>query len=530
MKRVHVRGTPETFGYKRDMLNGFGDFVPTKSAQIKVKVANEPKVGQPVMVSLGAHVDGACLPIPDPASLVGVVGGLCKRNCTRNPPPNKEILAKFEKFVGRWLRKWLVPLEGKLISIRQYLAESNYPLWRQLELLDVAIKRGFDVDGDADNDLQNRDDECIQFVKRETYRNYKECRLINSRTDAFKVFSGRFFHMIEQVLYKLKWFIKHWKVTDRPGVIAKELYEPGVPVKCTDYSSFESMFIPEVWSAAEGQLYRYMAQNLSQHDQLIIQKILAGVNVMKFRSREGRVCTRVDGTRMSGDMCTSLGNGFTNLMMFLFVAEESGVEADGFVEGDDGIFLTSGPICSELFAALGATIKIKEVDANEASFCGNIFDLTEQNNVVDPIEKMVGFGWSTSRLAIGSGKNHAALLRAKALSLRYEYPHCPILLSMANWVLRCVPNVELGKVLTDRSLDQWQSARLRSAVSERVEVGVTPRTRELVESIFGVSRNEQLMIEDWFDKQTTIRPIPISLIWSHVEQDWIRFWDRDVTW
>lgn len=474
-------------------------------------------------------MEGACLPIPDPTSLDGVIGGLAKRNCTRNPDIDPEVMAEFESFVGEFLEENLVPLGGKLMSIREYLSQTHYPLWRQRQILDAAILRGFDVDGENDDGLTMRDDECIQHVKHETYAEYKEARLINARPDSFKAFCGPLFHMIEKAVFSLKWFVKYTPVRERAALIAS-IYSPGCSVYCTDYSSFESMFVQRLWNAAEGQLYRYMTRNLSARLQRVVQRVLTGVNVMKIRTREGKVTTKLVGTRMSGDMCTSLGNGFTNLMMMLFVCRKSGVRVEGFAEGDDGIFTTSGPIATALFSKLGATIKIVEAEANKASFCGNVFDMTERVNVVDPVDKVVRFGWSCSPLALGTGRNHAMLLRAKALSLQYEYPGCPVLASLARWVLRCTPVVSDEKYLNDASLDDWERRRYREARDfEGVrDVPVSERARVLVEELYGLSRSEQLWFEQWFDNASEICPIPLKFCDAHVTNTWRQFWSHDV--
>lgn len=77
---------------------------------------------------------------------------------------------------------------------------------------------------------------------------------------------------------------------------------------------------------------------------------------------------------MSGDMCTSLGNGFSNKMKAEFLAYKAGGTIDGFVEGDDGLFVTNFELRSSDYEKLGFTIKIEEIaDPCEASFCGMIF-------------------------------------------------------------------------------------------------------------------------------------------------------------
>ncbi len=78
---------------------------------------------------------------------------------------------------------------------------------------------------------------------------------------------------------------------------------------------------------------------------------------------------------MSGEMNTSLGNGFSNLMFMLYACEIQGIECDGIVEGDDGAFALSlkpGQKFDEsIFAEMGLTIKLeKHTDLMSMSFCG----------------------------------------------------------------------------------------------------------------------------------------------------------------
>ena len=83
----------------------------------------------------------------------------------------------------------------------------------------------------------------------------------------------------------------------------------------------------------------------------------------------------VTGTRMSGDICTSLGIGFSNLVMNLFVASKCGATIKGFVEGDDGIFVCPEGWTPNSFwiERLGFKIKMEtHTDWTRASFCGNL--------------------------------------------------------------------------------------------------------------------------------------------------------------
>jgi hypothetical protein len=136
---------------------------------------------------------------------------------------------------------------------------------------------------------------------------------------------------------------------------------------------------------------------------------------------------------MSGDMCTSLGNGFTNLMVSLFALHEAGVDLTkvcGHVEGDDGIF--SAPIVPSVnaYASVGFDIKLERIESPEtASFCGIIYSQTG-DLLRDPLKFIRGFGWTGTMVDAGR-KVKFELLRAKALSAMYETPNCPIVGALA---------------------------------------------------------------------------------------------------
>jgi len=137
---------------------------------------------------------------------------------------------------------------------------------------------------------------------------------------------------------------------------------------------------------------------------------------------------------MSGDMCTSLGNGFTNMMLALFIAKEKHGHLEGVVEGDDGLFSSSVELTKEDYAELGFSIKIESIsDPCRASFCGMIF--ADSGEIIrDPVRFLSTFGWTTSFITAGSCIMDQ-LLRAKALSAVYETPQCPIVGALARFAL-----------------------------------------------------------------------------------------------
>lgn len=339
------------------------------------------------------------------------------------------------------------------------------------------------------------------FVKSEAYTTWKHARMINSRCDAFKAWSGPMFKAIEEVVYRLEPFIKHTPVPDRPALI-KALRRDGCIYYATDYTAFESHFTPEVMNHVECMLYRHCLRYSNDAEYLC--EAITGLN--RMRTRTGFSAT-VKGRRMSGDMCTSLGNGFTNLMLTLYIVHMKHGEVHGYVEGDDGIFSSTVALTAEDYQKLGFTIKIEEIpDPCRASFCGMIFG--EDGDIIkDPVRVMSQFAW-TSSMIHGQTPLMNSLLRAKALSLRYEVPNCPIVSCIA------LKALEDTKGSVPRFVDDGYH---RPHDEQNVPVFHPPlSTRELFSDVFGITIPVQLYVEKLimngeFEKVSQILPPPSEM-------------------
>jgi hypothetical protein len=223
----------------------------------------------------------------------------------------------------------------------------------------------------------------------------------------------------------------------------------------------------------------------------------------------------VDATRMSGEMCTSLGNGFSNLMLMQFVCEEAGCrEVLGVVEGDDGLFTMIGtPPTEEDFARMGLFIKMEVHDTiSTASFCGIVFDPTDRINVTDPRKVLTNFGWAQRQYARARSSKLVALLRCKALSISFQYPGCPVVASLGRYGVRVTPHVSLRmrKYINRKG---YYDSYTREKVLAAMQAGNIPRrepprnTRLLVEKLYGISIEIQISLEDYFDSLKAIQPL-----------------------
>jgi hypothetical protein len=312
--------------------------------------------------------------------------------------------------------------------------------------------------------------------------------MINSRCDAFKAFSGPLFKAIEEVLYARKEFIKHTPVPDRPAKI-RALRQDGLNFYQTDFTAFESHFAPHFLDVCECELYRWCLS--WSKDAEFLCSVIMGTNNMKTRSG---VRASIEGRRMSGDMCTSLGNGFANLMLAKFLASEQHEALNGFVEGDDGLFATRAQLTEKQYEELGFTITVDTVsNPCEASFCGMVFADSGQI-VKDPYRTLVNFGWTTTCVGCGP-KTRMSLARARALSLCYEVGQCPVLGAWGRMVLRKTRGV------VPRFVDDGY----HTPPPEMKIPAFAPAadTRELVARKYGMSPAAQIRAEQLIDRGVT---------------------------
>lgn len=336
------------------------------------------------------------------------------------PKADPVLMKEFEKFVGAYLNENVPVVEP--MDFEEWLNSTNYSESRKNDLRETHRE----MRGACPSRSQRRHVDA--FVKSEYYPTWKHARMINSRSDAFKVWSGPRFKAIEKVVYNIPEFVKHIPVPERPARI-RELMKPGWKCFATDFTAFESHFVAELMKACECQLYKHCLKNDVHAD--ILVNTLMGTNEM--RTRTG-IRASVKARRMSGDMCTSLGNGFTNLMLAKFIAWKKGGSVTGFVEGDDGLFVTDVELTKEDYEKMGFTIKIEKVDDPcRASFCGMVF--SESGEIIrEPRRFVMGFGWTQSCISAKS-RVMDELLRAKALSCVYETPQCPIIGAFARYAL-----------------------------------------------------------------------------------------------
>lgn len=425
-----------------------------------------------------------CRDSNDPAT---VSRAISQRIGAKLPCPKVHVVERFAGFVRRFLDDHVDPLGlTELMTFDEWIQDAPYTIQRKEELRGIYRE----LHGQLPTVKQSQTIKC--FIKTESYPVLdliKDGRGIMSRSDWAKVAMGPAFASIERKVYELKkpdgdpYFIKHIPVPERYKYVA-HLKRAGARYLITDYTAFESSFSSQIMKACEVQLYRHMLPywpNLANY----IDRTLTGVNRLKFPNGTK---ARIKGRRMSGDMCTSLGNGFTNLMLMHFFCEEADLSVDGFVEGDDGVFSYFGNLpdgFAKRFEDLGFVIKMAEVDDPAlGGFCGIV--AADGGSIRDPVRFLQTFGWTTSFID-GSPALMMQLLRAKALSAIYESPQCPIVRAVAERALALTEGVE------PRFVFDGYHAQL-------THIDVAPfapsqATRELFSYLYGVDPVTQVYLE-----------------------------------
>jgi hypothetical protein len=419
------------------------------------------------------------------------------------PKLDRTILKEFTKFVAKWIKNNITRLPKDTdVSVQYWLDNSNYPLARCEELIKIA-NSGYDIN-------KRKYYRCKSFIKDEPYVTYKNPRTINSRTDVFKVFTGPIFAAMEKAVFKLKYFMKKVPFEQRCDYLKTTVYAAGAKYHQTDYSNFEQSFSPEFMLSCELELYRYLSRDLPGGKEWfdVVRTALTGRTFMCFRD----VIASIDGRRASGDMCTSLGNSFSNLMLSLFCARRSKCEWYGTVEGDDGLYRTVPDNCDmSIVKKLGFDLKSEvALEFNEASFCGMIYDVETKTIMTDPTKSVSQFAWLDRKYSFAPDHVLLELLRAKSLSLAYQHSGCPIIQALAFYGLRMTNHISNSQALC-RALQSENTGYAREWLSLVIKPGVhrspSDTARCVFSSKFGLTIGQQLDIERYFDTLDRIQPL-----------------------
>lgn len=481
--------------------------LPQMRRDVKITVKGLDISRKEVLISNGMNCKWFAPPTACVCTL-NQLGGLIKRVGPVLPTALRLDRATVRAVTDNTIREWGLPVLSPLenYDIETWLAHTSYNEARKESLRACWREVQYCLNTIGSDSLARRKDFWINtFAKAESYEVPKHVRLINARSDYIKVLIGPYIKAMENHVYKRKEFIKHVPVPDRPAYIKKMLSVPGVTVVATDYTSFESHFSRSTMEDIEFRLYDHMLSKAPNYEQIrsIFYDVIAGRNkcTSKYYDFE------LDATRMSGEMTTSLGNGFSNFIMMKYACQVKGSTMIGVVEGDDGLFIIDGDApTSADFAELGYNIKLDVHQRyNEASFCGLIFDEDDLINVTDPRKLISEFGWCNRNYVNVKKSRLLELLRAKALSFAHMYNGCPIVTALARCAIRNTKHIDMSKFLSRHGHNEWMIDRYVAAMATPLIYKEVPlSTRLMVERKYNITVQDQISLETYLDSLSSI--------------------------
>lgn len=485
-------------------------------------------------VRLPSGISGAVLPCADIRDTAFL--GALKRILSKPPDIDDTLFKDFEEFIDEQIA--LIPILIDEPSFEEWIREVNQPESRKQEYREAfakyqANKLKFDKLAEIyGTDLYEPDPEfedwlkIAAFIKSEWYLEVKPNRGINPRNIEYMPAVGPSYAAISKIIFSMPEFIKYIPIKDRPKYIYNRLSNAGSICVQTDYKSFENSFTRRVQETIEMKLYKHCLQRFPWlynlcHAQCINNKIYSpSMNI------------QMECARMSGEMCTSLGNGFTNLMLMRFFCLKHDItDAQGVIEGDDGLFTYHGPpLYNEFFNKLGFQIDISNKELNEASFCGNIFTETSLQTLADPLEVMATASYSMQ----GVGARDTELNKLCYLmgfSILCQYGNCPILCSFARKQIRdCILNDPLVRpkalkyLTTSRKLDWWSREVLSKCIHEKVvDTTINYEDRLMIERLYDIPVSAQIEIEKQLDSsQGILTSDLLNLLYSQAHIAWVQ--------
>lgn len=439
-----------------------------------------------------------------------ILNGAKYRFAREIPPPDTRLLKEFRTFVRRRVRELFEKIQHP-VYYEDYIAQTHYNLHKKEKLsqlhqdmMGAPCSVTYKAFGKSEfinlpplspEVLNECDADEIQQEEAALYC-FKNVRCINGPEDKWKAYVGHLIHAVEKVVCKHPAFAKYIPVMQRPKAIVDLLSPLPPPYYVTDYTSFEASFSAGFLAACEGELYTYMLEDFVEMPHIVKQ--MCGKHRCRFRD----FTITVPGTRMSGDCNTSLGNGFSNLMLMEFMCYKKNIECAGFVEGDDGLFAFSGEPDFNIITRMGFDLKFEpHATPYTSSFCGLLLSRSLAC-YAEPVFEIIKFGWTMSSLKHSTKANvRLGLLRAKALSLFYCHPRCPMLTSLAIRYIALTKGVKpiLSNNYWDRIVIE-ESIKFEHEARVEFERGITFEDRLDFEKLFGIHISVQKAFEEYISR------------------------------
>lgn len=442
------------------------------------------------------------------------------RSGCQMPCGNDAALSDFLEYSKRLIEVVFTPVEkGTIKDPLEWLAQSSYSGARKKNL-EQAFKR--------QRWFLSRENafDCKSFIKDECYpidwsftdgssATVKELgakwpRCIMSFDDDLKAVVGPLFHAIDKATFKSKYFVKGVAPREWPKMML-DLFGTASVVE-TDFSSFEAHHEGlRVEVVRHWVMHMLRSSDVSRSTLKMVSKMMLGMHHIKMKNMTATFPQRL----MSGASWTSSANGVLNLCIMSYLCQKSKhpdhnisqlvdsmvTEFKGFVEGDDGICQTDG-IDEKLIESLGLRLKFDpHAHFWQSGFCGVVCSPDTMNIMTDPMKAILSLPILPIKYEQATDQKRKALLRAKALSLLYNYGSCPILSVLCHKILDLTRGMDVSKVIAD--VDTFKQNYVLLANKERVwqrRQVIDIADRLVVEAKYNMPVHIQLMLEESIDR------------------------------
>lgn len=455
------------------------------------------------------YCEDSSLPTPDLDDTEFLIKSITHRVGKVRPRINPRLMNDLYHFTTRVVKEKMA--KGSLTeledipTIKEWLANSNYNNMRKRQILDASegIEHPFDAFPEKGDCFSHVDG----FPKMESYEasEFKAARAIMPKPDYAKACMGPIFYAIDKSIG-----IKAICKSDKPGEIRdkiKKWHEDGnygFEFMETDYSSWESSQGPSLMKATEWPLYKAICGPYWKEVKRLANTLL-GINKIHFKD----FVAYIQGTRMSGEMNTSLANTWNNYIICRFVAARSGIrDIKSFHVGDDGLIRTKKGcrFNMDLFEELGLEIKANYQD--ELYLCNlcKLHYFPSGSVVRDFRPVLAKIGWFNKKFNNSRLKIHDELLVSKAVCFLFLTKNCPVIGPL------CVKIVKEYKVGAERILRRLNSdaefSYLKQMVNPKLIVNSvykdleefkpkpTAEDRELYATLFDISPSTQIEMEN----------------------------------
>jgi len=521
------------FGDRVDDKEAPGDPIPaqSESARILREGAPGPRPKCVVATWLGGSfgVAGWCF---DPYDFRNMGWAFKKRIAPKPPEFNHHLSDEFRRACYMCPRLWFPERLDTIISFERWLDEKKgYSSQRKLELWRAYRRHG----GDPELLMSlPRATWNEIFIKREMYMEWKFPRIISSRSDMFKAYSATFFHRVDQILFQSREFIKLIPVDQRPTYVQKMLGGCGL-CATTDFKSWESC-IQGLLQYAELQLYKWLGRDLEPRFMKVILEVIGGKQTQ--RNRNGFKATTFG--RQSGDMCTSCGNGYINMLVCSFAAWKCGwipqfTRIRGCFEGDDGIYAVgrNWQDFRDLLVRCGVRISKMEVDPDPGRL-GFLSTYWSRDLVplTDFRRYLVRLPWALER--VDNPRIRTELLRAKGLSLACAAAGCPVLSAYARMILRITEGYQARYHRTNQWWELtvmgnlYGTSHISDELAVRLRQPIPPSRRILYHSLFGISLSGQIALEKALDAHNGMGELDYKLVAPYLDPMYRLRWYNNV--